>query len=231
MSGRLKIAVLLLVLVVGAVVGRAVLGDRFEAGALITALRSFGAGPAALPLFFLLVGVSTTLLTPAVATMAAAGVTWGFFPGWLIVWFAVNVWALLHFAIGRWLGAHQLERWLEDKGGGFVARELAQGGVIATVLVRQLPLPFIGVNLAAGATGLAWRHWVLGNAIGLLPNCLIYTQLAAAIADGAQGAREDAAIRALVSAIGVIGLGLFTRWLQRRFGRNALSVAPGMKRE
>ncbi|PZR16043.1 MAG: hypothetical protein DI536_07035 [Archangium gephyra] len=163
------------------------------------------------------------MLAPAMALMAAAGVTWGFFPGWLIVWVTANVWTHAQFLLGRWIGAHQLERWLSNKGGGFVTRELAQGGIIATVLVRQLPLPFIGVNLAAGATAIAWRHWIIGNAIGLLPNCLIYTSLAAALIDGAQGAKEQAALRALISGGSIITLGLFTRWLQRRFGRREVS--------
>ncbi|MGV3619348.1 MAG: TVP38/TMEM64 family protein [Archangium sp.] len=218
MSGRWKIAILALLMIGGAFVGRLVLGERFEATALIAALRDFGSASAAIPLYFLLFGVATTVLTPAVAFMAAAGVTWGFFPGWLIVWVTANVWTHAQFAAGRLIGAHQLERWLEDKGGGFVARELSQGGVIATILVRQLPLPFIGVNLAAGATAIRWQPWIVGNALGLLPNCLIYTSLAAAIVDGAQGAREQAAIRALISAASIITLGLFTRWLQRRFG-------------
>lgn len=221
MSGRWKIATLLLVLVAGAVAGRLLLGERFEPAAIISALREFGSGNAAIPLYFLLFGVATTVLAPAVAFMVVAGVTWGFFPGWLIVWVTANVWTHAQFLLGRWLGARQLERWLEDKGGGFVARELSQGGVIATVLVRQLPLPFIGVNLAAGATAISWRHWFIGNAIGLLPNCLIYTSLAAALADGAQGAKEQVAIRALISAASIVTLGLFTRWLQRRFGQRA----------
>lgn len=232
MSGRWKIAVLLMVLVGGALLGRTILGERFEAGSLVDSLRAFGAGGAAIPLFFLLFGVSTTLLTPAVAMMAAAGVTWGFFPGWVIVWGAANVWAHVQFAVGRWLGAHQLERWLANKGGGFVTRELKNGGVIATILVRQVPLPFIGVNMTAGATALSWRHWVVGNALGLVPNCIIYTQLAAAIADGVQGAKEQAAIRALLSGAGIFIVGLFFRWLQRKFQpRDDLSVSSGTQSE
>ncbi len=215
-----------MVLIGGALVGRTLLGERFEAASLVTALRDFGHGGAAIPLFFLLFGASTTLLLPAVAMMAAAGVTWGFFPGWVIVWVAANVWAHVQFALGRLLGAHQLERWLENKGGGFVTRELKNGGVIATVLVRQVPLPFIGVNMTAGATPLSWRHWIIGNALGLVPNCLIYTQLAAAIADGVQGAKEQAAIRAVLSGAGIFAFGFFTRWLQRRVEKAKLVSSP-----
>ena len=68
-----------------------------------------------------------------------------------------------------------------------------------------------------------WRDWAMGNALGLIPNCLIYTQLAAALADGVEGARETAMYRVLAAAAGVIALGLLTRFLQRRY---ATPVGP-----
>ena len=198
------------------VIGRAVFGDRFDVAQVIAWLRAAGSGALAVPLFATLFGVATTLLLPAMAMMAAAGATWGFFPGWVIGWACANLWAWGGFAVGRAFGAGRLDAWLANKGGGFVEKELKDGGVLATVMLRQLPLPYVGVNVGAGLTGLSWRDWILGNAIGLLPNCLIYTSLASAIVEGAAGAKEDAALRALLSAGGVLMLSLGTRWLRKR---------------
>jgi uncharacterized membrane protein YdjX (TVP38/TMEM64 family) len=64
-----------------------------------------------------------------------------------------------------------------------------------------------------------WRDWVIGNAIGLIPNSIIYTQLAAGLADGMEGAKETAALRVITAAIGIFTLSLTTRWLQRRFAK------------
>jgi uncharacterized membrane protein YdjX (TVP38/TMEM64 family) len=219
---RLKFLLLIALIGVGAVIGRTSLASHFEPHTLIATMREFGATGAAIPLFFLLFGAATTLFTPAVAMMVTAGVTWGFWPGWLLAWIAANMWAHVHFAVGRWIAGDALKRWLTSRGANWLVRELDQGGVITTIMVRQLPLPFPLVNLSAGASPMSWGKWTVGNAIGLIPNCLIYTQLAAALADGVDGARETVGWRVLAAASGVIALGLLSRWLQRR----SVSVPP-----
>ncbi|MFZ5440147.1 MAG: TVP38/TMEM64 family protein [Myxococcota bacterium] len=193
--------------------------DRFSVSGLLATMREAGSAAVAIPLFVLLFGLATTFFVPAVALMVTAGVTWGFWPGWVVVWAAANVWANVHFWVGRWLAADDLRPWLERKGAGWLVRELEQGGALTTIMVRQLPLPYPIVNLSAGASPMHWRQWVVGNALGLVPNCLIYTQLAAALADGVEGAREQAAMRVVTAAAGVISLSLLSRWLQRRFAR------------
>lgn len=217
MSLRVKVVLLIVLIGVGATIGRTSLGAAFEVAALIAWLRELGTSGAAIPLFFLVFGVATSLFTPAVALMVTAGVTWGFWPGWLLVWGAANCWAQVHFGVGRWIAGDALTQWLSKRGAAWLVRELDHGGVLTTIMVRQLPLPFPLVNLAAGASPLTWRRWAVGNALGLIPNCLIYTQLAAALADGVEGARETAAYRVVGAGVGVIALGLLSRWLQRRF--------------
>lgn len=218
MALRVKVLLLIVLIVVGAAIGRTWLSSYFEVATLIATLRELGTSGAAIPLYFLIFGVATSLFTPAVALMVASGVTWGFWPGWLLVWGAANVWAHAHFLVGRWIAGDALKRWLSSRGAGWLVRELDEGGVLTTVMVRQLPLPYPLVNLAAGASPMRWRKWALGNALGLLPNCLIYTQLAAALADGVEGASEAAAYRVLTAGAGVITLALLSRWLQRRLG-------------
>jgi uncharacterized membrane protein YdjX (TVP38/TMEM64 family) len=214
---RIKLIVVLLALVTVAVAGRVWLGDRFEPAAVIAWLRDAGGSAAAMPLFIGLFGVVTTLFGPAVVMMIASGVTWGFWPGWLVVWVAANVWANVHFAIGRWIAGDTIRQWLDRRGARWLTTELDQGGTLTTIMIRQVPLPYVLVNLAGGASPMPWWRWGLGNAIGLLPNCLIYTSLAAALADGAEGARREAVIRVLVSGALIIGMSLLTRFLQRRF--------------
>lgn len=225
MSVRAKLLLLIGVIVGGALAGRFALGTRFEPAELIAALRALGTSSAAVPLFVVLFGAATSLLTPAVAFMIAAGVTWGFWPGWVVVWAAANLWAHVHFLVGRWVAGDALGQWLEKSRASWLARELDQGGALTTIMVRQLPLPFSLVNLAAGASPLPWHKWLVGNAVGLVPNCLIYTQLAAALAEGAAGAKETVAYRVLIAGAGVVSLSLVSRWLQRRFSPPA-TVSP-----
>lgn len=198
---------------------RILFGDRFEPAALVAWLRSLGSSVVAIPAYGLVFGVATTLLTPAMAMIMVGGVMWGFWPGWVIIWCTVNVCAHAQFALGRSLGRDSVRSWLERRRAAWIVRELEHGGVLATILIRQLPLPFVGVNVAAGASPIPWPKWVAGNALGLLAPSVVYSQLAAAIADGVEGAEGRAVQRVLLTAGSIIALALLTRWVQRRFGR------------
>lgn len=209
-------------------VGKLVLGEHFEPARLLVLLREAGGQGFAVPLFIVLFGVVTSVFVPGVAMAAVAGATWGFFPGWLIVWVASNVWTTVGFGVGRTVRDGRLQEWLAKRGGGIVARELKDGGVLSTVMLRQIPLPFVAVNISAGMTALSWRDWTFGNFLGLLPACLIYSSLASAIVEGAAGAKEQAAVRAVISAVSIFCLGALTRWLQRRRHMSApASKEPG----
>lgn len=224
MSLRVKVLLLIGGIAVITAVLRSAFGASLEPAALIATMRSLASSPAAVPAFFLLFGVGTVVFVPAVAFMVTAGVTWGFWPGSLLVWLAANLWANVQFFLGRWVAGDALLRWLDQRGAGWLTRELQTGGVLSTVMIRQLPLPYLAVNLSAGASPLPWRKWFLGNAIGLVPNALIYTQVASALADGVSGAKEAVATRTLLSAAGVFLLSFLSRWLQRRFAATKMSV-------
>jgi uncharacterized membrane protein YdjX (TVP38/TMEM64 family) len=203
-------------MIVFAAIGKTVLGERFETGHLIGSLREMGSATGAIPLYLLIFGVATTAFTPAVVLMVTAGVTWGFWPGWLIVWVAANVWSNAHFAVGRWVAGDAMRTMLERRGATWLVKEVSQGGLLTTLMVRQLPIPFPLLNLAAGASPLPLRQWLIGNAIGLIPNCMIYTELSAALADGVDGARERALVRVVTVGVLVVGLSLVSRLVQKR---------------
>lgn len=215
MRRRVSAVLLLLAFIVAALLIRAAIGDRFEPKALLAMLREAGDSTYAVPLFFVLFG-ATYALVPAAALVVVAGATWGFWPGWLIGWVVANIWAHVQFFVGRWLGRDRLKEWLARKGFARVLRELEHGGVVATMVIRQFPLPFVGVNTAAGASPIAFRRWALGNALGLLPGALVYSSFASAIVDGVEGAQSGAVIRVVASGLSLIALGLVSRLLLSR---------------
>lgn len=219
MSPRIKVIVLLLVLGTGAVLTRTVWADRFEPTVLIGWLRELGSSVIAVPLFFALFLGATTLFAPAVTLMLAAGVTWGSWPGILYVWLAANLATHFHFVLGRWVAGDTVKRLLSSPRVSWLARELEHGGALTTIMIRQLPLPFLLVNLAGGASPMPWPRWALGNAIGLLPNSIIYTQLAATLVAGVEGSGRELATRVVITSILVIGMSLIGRVVQRRFAR------------
>jgi uncharacterized membrane protein YdjX (TVP38/TMEM64 family) len=174
--------------------------------------------PWLLPAYAALFG-ATTLLAPAFAFFVLAGALWGFWPGCLVGWLAANLWAHLQFAAGRWLLRGPATRWLARPRAALLRHELEQGGALAVLLVRQLPLPFVGVNAAAGASPIAWGRFTLGNAAGLVPAAVVYAWSASAILAGVEGARGEAVRQILLAAGALLLLGLGSRaaraWAER----------------
>jgi uncharacterized membrane protein YdjX (TVP38/TMEM64 family) len=200
-------------------------GAQLEPQVLVQSLRGLGVQGWAIFAYVAVFGVGTTLLAPAMSLVVVAGVMWGFWPGCLIAWLTTNLWAHVHFFAGRLIGRERLKAALARRGLTRVLRELEHGGVLATVMIRQVPLPFVGVNLAAGASPIAWRRFALGNALGLAPGALVATHLASSLADGVGGAREAAGMRVVVAGALVVALAVGTRllvaWWERRAAREA----------
>lgn len=224
MSTAGKVRILGVLVALGALVAARLLwGDAFEPKALIAELRRLGAVGGAVPLFFVLYAVGTTVLIPAVAFAIVAAVVWGYGPGAVIAMSALNVVGLGHFFLGRWLGREKVNAWLERRGWtGVAVRESGVGTVIA---VRQLPLPFLAVNMALGASPLKWWHFVIGSAIGAVPPGLIYPYFATALIDGVEGAKQEAMVKALTGAAGMfliaISPKLWRWWRARKRGQAA----------
>jgi uncharacterized membrane protein YdjX (TVP38/TMEM64 family) len=196
------------ILVLGAVVFRQQFPDIEHLVELISSLRERWF---IVPAYFLLVG-ATCFFAPAVTVIGVSGLLWGVWPGALWAWLACNLWTTLQFLLGRFLGGGAIVRWLQTQPKLSAIRdELQHGGALATVIIRQFPLPFIGVNLSAGMTPISYPQWMLGNAFGLIPNCLIYTALADALISTASGVRQQAMLKALAAGAAVIAISLSAR--------------------
>ena len=131
---------------------------------------------------------------------------------------ALNIVSNIHFWAGRWIGRARVVAWLTRRGwSGALLRGTGIGTMIA---VRQLPLPFLAVNVAAGVSPLKGWHFVVGSAIGALPPTVVYTYFATALIEGVEGARTEALLKALAGGVMVVSLGmapkLWSWWKQRR---------------
>jgi len=224
MNRRWTFAIGGVAIVTTAVVARHLLGERFEPGAILTLLRGARDSAWAVPAYLAIYFASTAMLMPAIAMHVAAGAVWGFGQGWLLAFLGANLASNAQFAIGRWVGPQRVKAWLLQRGLTGLVEELEQRGALTIMIVRQLPLPFVGVNVGAGASPVTWPQFVVGNAVGLLPSITIYTYFAATLADGVEGARTEALIRAVIAAVAAVGIGLFSRWLSRR--RRAAGSQP-----
>jgi len=117
---------------------------------------------------------------PRTVMAIAAGLLFGLWFGllWAVIGGMAGAWA--GFGLVRALGGERLRflhlprltPWLD---------RLERGGWRAVWAIRLLPLPHTPVNYAFGLTGISWRDYSIGSALGILPSTVI------AVAAGAAG--------------------------------------------
>ena len=83
--------------------------------------------------------------------------------------------AVISYWVGRGLGQAAVQR-LAGKRLGRLNRYLSRQGVLAMIMVRNLPLaPFTVINFFAGTTHIKFSHYVLGTVLGMAPGILAIT--------------------------------------------------------
>lgn len=127
------------------------------------------------------VGYALLCLLPAPKALLTAlgGLLFGWWLGALLSWVAALAGAAVAFGLGRALGRDAVDRLTR----GRVERAdrlLADHGFGAVLAARLTPvLPFTVINYAAGLTGVQWRHYAMGSALGMVPGSLAYAALGA----------------------------------------------------
>ncbi len=183
--------------------------------ALSDSLRSDWLGVlAGLAVFF----VGGITMFPVTALIAATGIVYG--PVMSIVVAALGSLssAVAGYGIGAWLGRRSLQR-LSGERLAKISRQLAKRGVLSVIIVRVLPVaPFTLINLAAGASRIRLRDFVIGTVLGMGPGIVAITlfssQLVALV-------REPDLANLLLLGV-VTALMLATAWwMRKRFSRPA----------
>ena len=124
--------------------------------------------------------------------------------------------AMTTYGIGRLVGRFR-PRWLERPRLRRISHQLQRRGMVAVIAARMLPVGnFSLINITAGALGIPFRDYVIGNAIGLLPGVLALTVFADRI--GAT-VRHPHANNLIVLALVAGALGAALWWLKRRIAR------------
>lgn len=103
-------------------------------------------------------------------------------------------------------------------------RRLAERGVLAIALIRNLPVaPFSIVNLLAGASHIRFRDYLVGTGLGMLPGILgisIFADRLLAVIKSPNVAN----VLVSAAALGALVLGFW--WLQRRLVGNRKPSSP-----
>ena len=174
-AALLKAGVLVLILL-GAVSLALVLGTP-DITAMRTRIDEAGSlGPA---LFFALYAGLSLIPCPKALLTAAGGALFGLWVGAGLALSAALVGAMISFGLGRLLGRDAVDRLIRGRLTR-VDSALADHGLSAVLVVRLVPLvPFIAINYGSGLSGVRFRHYALGSAVGMVPGSLAYAALGA----------------------------------------------------
>jgi phospholipase D1/2 len=122
--------------------------------------------------------VAGTLMVPVTVLIVATGLVFGGAVGFATALVASLSTAAVGYGVGALLWRDAVRR-LMGKRANALSRKLAERGVLAIVALRIVPVaPFTMVNVAAGASHIRWRDYLLGTLLGMGPGVLALTLIA-----------------------------------------------------
>lgn len=153
---------------------------------------------------------------PITLLIALAGFVFGPGAGSAYALTGTLIAALVTYGAGVWLGRDAVRR-LAGARLNRLSERLGRQGLVAVVVLRVLPLaPFTLVNLAAGASHIGLRDFLLGTALGMGPGIVLAASFAHQLVAAVR--HPSAASIGLLAAIGVVLVALSFA-LQRFFAR------------
>lgn len=202
-----KSAMLALLLGCGLLVYLTSLQEWLNQGQLVVAqLAALGYWAAVV--YMLVAALSVAMGVPRMLLCSLAGLAFGF--AWGLVWshLATLLGSYATFLFVRWGGqAWSLDHFPQLRG---LTGQMHQRGVLAVLLIRQLPMTGFYNNLLLGLTPVNHRDFWIGSFFGFLPMGITASLLGAGMiqADAAHAAQYMA-----LAAISFAALGIAFRWL------------------
>ena len=190
-------------------------GFDLSAEGLAALVRQAGTASWGPALYIALYVVLTTVAAPAMLFHIAAGVLWGFGPGALLSILASNLVTNLQFALGRLYGSGPLRSLVERKGMARLFDRARTEGPWLMFAIRQVPLPvpFVTVCVAAGASPMPWWHFLVGSGLGGLVPLLIWTWFADEAFHDATAGRSAILVKALLAGTAALVVAVGGRWI------------------
>jgi phospholipase D1/2 len=116
--------------------------------------------------------VGGMLMIPVTLMLGATGIVFSPVIGTLYALAGCLLSGLTAYAVGAKVGRDTIRK-LSGKRSARLSRRLADNGIIAVAIIRNLPVaPFTIVNMMAGASHIKLRDFLVGTAIGMLPGIL-----------------------------------------------------------
>jgi phospholipase D1/2 len=174
MSRTARFALLLVVLLVLAAMWRwTPLRDWLNVRSLIYFAHWLDAGPLTPAAVLFAYVVASLCVVPITVVIAVTGIVFGPLEGSLYAVAGSMLGAYVTYLAGERLGRDTVRR-LAGARVNRLSQRIGQRGIAAMVILRLVPLaPFTVVNVAAGASHIGLRDYLLGTLIGMTPGIVL----------------------------------------------------------
>ncbi len=216
----LKALALLLFLAAVLVLGRFTpLRDLMTAEKLTGLLETAGTW---MPMAYMAVyAIGVCLFVPGTLLAIIGAALFGPYFGFVYVWCGAMLGACLAFLIGRHLGREFAAGLIGDRLRRY-DQAIARNGFAATLYLRLIYFPFTLMNFGMGLTGVKFRDYILGTALGILVGTFVFTFAIGTVRDvWASGRFEDLFGGRVILAFGMFVFSLLVPVMIKRLKRDA----------
>lgn len=193
------------------------LGDWLDARALVAWTAGLKESPLGLVVTLSAFMIGSLVAFPVTLLMVACALVFGPLLGFVYAMLGALLGAAVSYVAGYAMGRNIVRRFGESRINR-LSRALAKHGVLAVTVLRLVPIaPFTVINLAAGASHIRFRDYMLGTLLGMGPGTLALTLFADRVYDTLDNPRPSNFVwlTIVVIAIGGGAWGV-RRWLKRR---------------
>jgi uncharacterized membrane protein YdjX (TVP38/TMEM64 family) len=180
-------------------------------------IESLRGNPWRIPLVLIAFVVGGVVAFPILVLIPATIIALGPLQGFICAVIGTMLGASASFGTGRLIGKRPLRNLFGDKMRRF-ERELDGRGVVAVALIRKVPVaPFTIVNMAVGASGIPFREFLAGTALGMIPGIAAFALVGDRLVDVWQNPTPLNLTLVAAAAALWIGVVLGTQRLINRF--------------
>lgn len=170
--------------------------------------------------FMVLYAAGVCLFVPGTLLAIIGAALFGPYLGFVYVWGGAMVGACLAFLIGRHLGRDFATGLIGDRLKRY-DRAIERNGFATTLYLRLIYFPFTLMNFGMGLTGVKFRDYFFGTALGILVGTFIFTFAIGTIRDIlAKGNYEELLGGQVLLAVGMFIFSFFIPMVVKRLKRD-----------
>ena len=170
--------------------------------------------------YMVLYAVGVCLFVPGTLLAVIGAALFGPYLGFIYVWAGAMVGACLAFLIGRHLGRDFASGLIGDRLKRY-DQAIERNGFAATLYLRLIYFPFTVMNFGMGLTGVKFRDYFFGTALGILVGTFVFTFAIGTIRDiWASGRFEELLGGRVLLALGMFVFSFFIPVIIKRIKRD-----------